>query len=133
VDALPLADEPKKIKFYTDTHIAKAVAVQLRNRGVDIVRCEEVGLAEASDLEHLEYALKHDRVVITNDDDFLATIKGWQSQGRNHVGMMYCLPHVQGTGAIGKIVNLCFELHELIEGGAGTVEEDIVNHVIYVS
>jgi hypothetical protein len=36
----------EKIKFYTDTHIAKAVAVQLRQKGVDIVRCEEVGMAE---------------------------------------------------------------------------------------
>jgi hypothetical protein len=37
------------IKFYADTHIAKAVAVQLRLRGVDIVRCEEVDMTQVDD------------------------------------------------------------------------------------
>jgi hypothetical protein len=31
------------IKFYTDTHIAKVITLQLRRRGVDILHCEEVG------------------------------------------------------------------------------------------
>ncbi len=121
------------LKFYTDTHIAKAVAVQLRERGVDIVRCEEVGLAAASDRAHLEYATDESRVIITNDDDFLALDKTYRVQGKRHGGIMYCLPQVQGIAAIGKIVTKCYELHILIAGGAGTVEADIANQIIYVS
>jgi len=33
------------LQLYTDTHIAKAIAEQLRAHGVDVVRCEEVGMA----------------------------------------------------------------------------------------
>ncbi len=131
-----MTDAPKSptlLKFYTDTHIAKAIAFQLRERGVDIVRCEEVGLGTASDVEHLEYAATDNRVMITNDDDFLALDKSWREQGRRHAGIMYCLPHVQGIAAIGRIVTECYELHLLIAEGAGTVEEDIANQIIYLS
>jgi predicted nuclease of predicted toxin-antitoxin system len=40
------------MKLYADTHIPKQVAIQLRQKGVDIVRCEDIGLAEADDNEH---------------------------------------------------------------------------------
>jgi hypothetical protein len=128
-----LPEEQSSLKFYTDTHIAKAVAVQLRERGVDIVRCEEAGLATASDLEHLEYATRENRVMITNDDDFLALHKAWLKEHRRHGGILYCLPHVQGVSAIGKIVSECYELYSLIREGAGSVEEDIANQIIYLS
>src|SRR6266540_1346766 len=52
------------IKFYTDSHIAKAIAVQLRNRSVDIVRCQDVGMDDADDIEHLEYAASQGRTII---------------------------------------------------------------------
>jgi hypothetical protein len=40
------------MKLYADTHIPKQVAIQLRQKGIDIIRCEEVGLGEASDDKH---------------------------------------------------------------------------------
>jgi hypothetical protein len=43
------------LEFYTDTHITKQVAVQLRKRGVDVVLCEEVGLmAVVTGVEYTE-------------------------------------------------------------------------------
>lgn len=128
-----MPDNAPPIRFYTDTHIAKAIAIQLRDKDVDIIRCEEVGLAEASDVEHLTYATKQQRVIITHDDDFLQLDKQWRTEKKSHAGIIYCLPHLQGKSSIGKIVNLCLDLHELIAGGAGTIEEDIVNKVIYLS
>jgi predicted nuclease of predicted toxin-antitoxin system len=80
---------PTAIKFYTDTHIAKAVAVQLRARGIDVVRCEEVGMAEADDDAHLAYATREGRVVITADRDFLRLHKQWQAAGKSHGGIIY--------------------------------------------
>jgi hypothetical protein len=41
------------IKFYADTHIARAVAFQLSQRGFDVIRCEEVGMALAGILNTL--------------------------------------------------------------------------------
>lgn len=40
------------IAFYFDTHLAKAIVDQLRARGVDVVRAEEVEMANALDEEH---------------------------------------------------------------------------------
>lgn len=42
-----------KLQLYADTNIAKAVTDGLNNRGVDVVRCEDVGMAEAEDSDHL--------------------------------------------------------------------------------
>ncbi len=123
---------PTSLKFYTDTHIAKAVAAQLRARGVDVVRCEEVGMSEASDLEHLEYATREGRVMITNDQDFLILDQNWQAQGKRHCGIMHCNKNVQGEIAIGIIVKACLFYHEMIDGGAATVDDDIVNQVLYL-
>jgi predicted nuclease of predicted toxin-antitoxin system len=126
----PMADQ---LKFYTDNHIAKAVAVQLRKRGIDAIRCEEVNMANASDLAHLEYAAKEKRILITNDDDFLKLDQNWRIEGKNHAGIMFCLSHIQGKNMVGRIIQECLELHELIAGGAGTIEEDIENQIIYIS
>ena len=39
-----------------DVHMPHAVAIGLRRRGVDVVRAQEVGLADANDDEHMKYA-----------------------------------------------------------------------------
>ena len=46
------------LQLYTDSHIPKALSAQLREREVDIVRCQELGFADESDLFHLEYATR---------------------------------------------------------------------------
>ena len=121
------------LKFYTDTHIARALAIQLRGRGVDIVRCEEVGLAEISDEAHLTYATEKNRVVVTADADFLRLHQEWQEQGKAHAGIIYCLPHLQGKSSIGRILEEIMMYYELIVGGAGSIKEDVANRVFYVS
>ncbi|MBN1565155.1 MAG: DUF5615 family PIN-like protein [Anaerolineae bacterium] len=127
-----MEDKPTPIKFFTDSHIAKAVAMQLREKGVDIVRCQEVGLADAADSVLLEYAVQDGRVMISNDQDFLRLNARWQEEGRSHNGIMFCQEHLQGMPGISAIVKACLDYHEMIEGGAGTVEDDIVNHLIFV-
>src|SRR5574341_1990538 len=115
------------LKFYTDTHIAKQVAVQLRNRGVDIVRCEEVGMAEASDLALLEYAIEEDRAVVSIDKHFPGWHKRWMETGKTHTGIFCLHRNLQGDGAIGRIVIELYEYHQLVEFGAATLEKDIHN------
>lgn len=120
------------LKFYTDTHIAKAVAVQLRARGIDVVRCEEVGLADAKDLTHLQYATEQGRSLITRDADFLRLHVRWQGENRRHGGIFFIQDHLQGEKAIGVIVRTLMEYHELVSGTAALVEKDIANRVIYI-
>ena len=69
--------------FYTDAHIHYAAVKQLRDKGVDIVRCQDVGMDDASDSEHLTYATDQGRVVVTCDKDFLICIGNGLSCEKN--------------------------------------------------
>jgi predicted nuclease of predicted toxin-antitoxin system len=127
-----MSDEPLHLKFYTDTHIAKAVAEQLRQRGIDAVHCEEVGMADASDPEHLEYATKEGRVMVSHDRDFQSHHYEWLAEGKPHAGIISVSRRLQGTPNIGRIVTTLAEYHQLIAEGAGTVEADIANQLIEI-
>lgn len=118
------------MKFYTDTHIPKAAALQLRNRGIEVARCEEVGLAEADDTEHLEYATAQGCTLVSHDLDFLELHAAWSHQGLKHCGTV--LFHRQFQGNIGKIVTELSDWHALITSGAGTVEADVYNKLIEI-
>lgn len=125
-------DDLPCIKFYADTHIAKAVAIQLRNHGVDIVRCEEVGLAEAKDTAHLQYATSEGRVMVSMDRDFPDLHQEWQNNGLSHAGILMIAPKYQGDGGIGTIVHEILFWHEAIMAGAATLEGDVKNQLLYV-
>lgn len=109
------------LKFYTDTHIPKQVAIQLRAKGVDVVRCEEVSMAEADDEAHLEYATEHELALITKDFGFRARHFRWLSEDKVHHGIFYC--QNRQSPAIGLIVNACFEYYTFVEDEAATLDE----------
>jgi hypothetical protein len=118
------------LKFFTDTHIPKQVAIQLNALGIDVLRCQDCGLEDASDDKLLVYAVSHERAILTKDDDFLTLHSQWQGDGREHFGIFYC-PY-RDKASIGLIVKICAEYHELIESGAGT-DNDIKNEVMYIT
>lgn len=118
------------ISFFTDTHIGKQVAIQLRVKGITVVRCQDVGLEDAEDAKLLEYAISHEFSLLTKDDDFLKLHREYINSGNVHFGIFYC-PY-RDIPSIGLIVKVCSEYHELIESGAGTVY-DIKNQVIFIS
>lgn len=113
------------IKYYLDTHIAKAVAVQLRNKTIEVVRCEEVNMAEASDKAHLEYAAANGYTMVSHDIDFIILHAEWLYAERAHAGIVVFAEKFQGN--IGKIVTELYTLYTLIQEGAGTLERDIHN------
>ncbi len=119
-----------KLNFYFDTHIANAVSDQLRLRGVEVVRCEDVGMADASDLEHLEYATAKGLAVVSHDQDFLILDAQWQDKGRSHAGIFHIQPWLQGS--TGQIVKELFSYYEMIKEGAGSIEADITNQVLFI-
>ena len=118
------------IKFYTDSHIAKTIVAQLRQRNVDVLRCQDVGMDDADDVEHLEYATSQGRTVLTSDADFLALDEQWQSSGRPHTGIIYVRP--ERKDAIGTIVAHLVFLHEAVVAGAADLATDIYNRVIRI-
>lgn len=120
------------LKFYFDTHIPKQVALQLRSRGVEVVRCEEVGMQDASDYEHLTYATEHELTLVSIDKDFHRHYKEWSENDKPHTGIISVSSALQGKRAIGKLMTALHDFWLLIEAGAGTQEEDIHNRMIFL-
>jgi predicted nuclease of predicted toxin-antitoxin system len=79
-----------KATFYTDSHIPHAAVKQLRGKGVDIVRCQDVGLDHANDSEHLTYASEHGHVMVSCDNDFPVLHWKWLAAEKPHSGIIYC-------------------------------------------
>ncbi|MDQ7024404.1 MAG: DUF5615 family PIN-like protein [Anaerolineae bacterium] len=115
-----------------DTHIAKAISVQLRQKGVDALRLEEIADMpnNSSDKQILTYATVRGRAVLSLDDDFDVLHTEWLSQGKSHAGIFRGQSYLQGN--IGIIVNNLIEYHELIVSGAGTME-DLRSQLIFIS
>ncbi len=73
------------IRHDTDEHVPKAIIQGLRQRGVDVQTVSEVGLRGASDEDHLSWAQKNERVLFTQDTDFLRL----HASGSKHSGIVF--------------------------------------------
>lgn len=62
------------LRYYFDEHIDVAIAVQLLARGIDVLTAQAVGRAgqKIPDSQQLAYATQLDRVIVTEDRDFVA-------------------------------------------------------------
>jgi uncharacterized protein with PIN domain len=107
-----------RIRFYLDEHVAKAVAKGLRQRGVDVKTIVELELSGASDEKHLEFAQSENRVIFSQDDDFLKLV----SQGLNHPGIVYAPQHTP----IRKIISDLMLIYEVLDA------EEMRDHVEYL-
>jgi len=94
-----------ELRFHLDEHVAQAVAEGLRRRGIDATTTHEAGLCSASDDEHLAYALRQGRVIVTNDDDFLRM----NTAGVPHAGIAY---YDQERHSIGYLIRRLVALWE---------------------
>lgn len=59
------------LAFYADEHIKRAIVGGLRLRGIDILTVQEDGYRAIPDPMILDRAAELNRLVFTNDDDFL--------------------------------------------------------------
>jgi len=59
------------LKAYADAHVVFGLVQALRQRGMDVVRVQDRGREQADDTELLDEALHDERVMLTNDVDFL--------------------------------------------------------------
>ena len=60
------------LKAFADEHVAHALVNALRMRGMDVVTVQDVGLRSEDDPQLLDFAYKNERIILTNDHDFLA-------------------------------------------------------------
>lgn len=60
------------LKAFADEHVVFALVNGLRSRGMDIVTVQDAGLRSEDDPLLLDFAYRNERMVLTNDHDFLA-------------------------------------------------------------
>ncbi len=99
----------RTIRFHLDEHIDSAVAEGLRRRGADVSTTAERGLIGQSDEVHWQLVYSEQRVLVTNDSDFLQ----FHSQGRPHWGIAYCHQQSRTIGQMIHTLELVWELLEL--------------------
>ena len=98
----------RSVRTYLDEHGPRAVQRGLHQRGVDAVTVSDVGMLGASDAEPLTDALRTQRVLFTQDADFLRLA----AAGIPHAGIVYAL---QGR-SIGEIIRGLMLIYQMLEG-----------------
>ncbi len=75
--------------LFLDHNVRAAVAVGLRQRGVDVITAYEDGSAEWDDESLLDRANELRRVFFTHDDDFWVIADHWLAAKRPFSGVVY--------------------------------------------
>ncbi len=107
-----------KIRYYTDEHVSKVVIRSLRNNGVNVLTTPEAGKLEASDEEHLDFALSARRVIFTQDDDFLKLA----ALDTPHHGIVYAHQHTPTN----KIIKGLMLIYDVLES------EEMIGNIEYL-
>jgi len=79
----------EEIKLYIDEDLSDRIAVALRSKGFNAISAHEVDMRGRTDKEQLEYATKHDRVLLTrNVKHFVNLQREYYKKGISHNGMV---------------------------------------------
>ena len=107
-----------KIRYYTDEHVAKAVIRGLRQRGVDVLTVPEANKRGVDDEAHLAFAFAENRVIFTQDDDFLHLA----SSDKAHAGIVYAPQHTP----IGTIIKGLMLIYQVLDA------EEMIGNIEYL-
>lgn len=102
------------VLLYADECVDARVVLGLRAGGLDIVTAKELGLLGASDVVHLNKALKLGRIVVSADQDFLSLAHHKLQNGEQFPGLFFLTPEIK----VGRAVRELFRLAEQAELGA---------------
>lgn len=89
------------LSFYMDENVSRLITEGLRRRGVDVLTVQEDGLSGEPDPIVFDRATELQRVLFTQDDDFLAEGSRRQVEGVSFSGVIYA--H-QRNVSVGKCV-----------------------------
>ena len=105
------------IRFHLDESADGRLAAALRRRGIDVTTPLDTALVSAEDEQHLAFADAENRVIITQDSDFLAL----HQAGSRHAGIAFCAP---GTRTLGYLLRYLCLMHDCLtpEDMRGRVE-----------
>ncbi|MEM8523535.1 MAG: DUF5615 family PIN-like protein [Bacteroidota bacterium] len=107
-----------ELKFYLDEHIPKAVLKGLKTREIDAISCIEADMRTAKDEEHLLYAGRDGRVIVTYDNDFLKL----HNEGKGHAGIAFAPKPL----SIGEMISTLLLMYQVFD------KEDMLNQVEFI-
>jgi len=110
------------IALYMDVHVRHMITVGLRMRGVDVLTAQEDGRRLEDDPDLLDRAAELDRVIFTNDDDFLAEAQRRQVEGIDFIGIIYAHQRTP--------IGVCVRDLELV--AKVNIPIDIFNQVVFL-
>lgn len=97
----------ERIRFHLDENVDSAIALGLRRYGIDITTTNDAGLRSQPDEVQLEFIQQTQRVLFTQDADFLIIA----SCSTAHPGITYCK---KGTRSIGEILEALILIYEVM-------------------
>ncbi len=77
------------LAYYFDHHVPAAIADGLAAKGIDVLTAAADGRADWDDERILERATELQRLVFTQDADFLVIVHAWITQGQDFAGLVY--------------------------------------------
>jgi uncharacterized protein with PIN domain len=92
------------MRFHLDEHLAHAIAAGVRRRGIDVTTAD-ADLLSAPDEDHLAFAKRERRVIVTQDTDFLRHA----ASDPMHFGIVF---HPQGKRSLGAIIRHLALMHD---------------------
>jgi uncharacterized protein with PIN domain len=95
------------VRYFTDEHVATAIASGLRKRGVDVLTVVEAKLLGADDPELLAFAREQKRVIVTQDRDFLRMA----ANEYDHPGVAYA-PQGRSIGEMVRLLDLLAQVSD---------------------
>jgi predicted nuclease of predicted toxin-antitoxin system len=95
------------LRFYFDHNMSPAVARGLQRRGVDVLIAMDDGTSTWDDESILIRATELDRVVCTEDSDFLTISARWVSEGREFPGIVFLRQQDVSIGVAVNELEMC--------------------------
>jgi Domain of unknown function (DUF5615) len=111
------------LRLYMDVHVNAAITAGLRRRDIDVLTAQEDGSRQFEDTTLLDRATQLDRVLFSQDEDFLAIAEERQSSRVPFAGLIY--GH-QLAATVGKYVLELEVVCKVLE------PEDMMNRIEYL-
>jgi predicted nuclease of predicted toxin-antitoxin system len=111
------------VAFYMDEHIRREITIELRKRGVDVLTVQEDGRTSFPDPIILDRAMELQRVMFSQDRDFLTEANRRQQTGVKFAGVIY-------ARQLGVTIGDCVRDLEII--AKASHPEDLANCVQYL-
>ncbi len=103
------------IRFHLDENVSPKIANGMRLQGLDVTTTQETGLLKASDEIQFRFAQREQRVIITQDSDFLRIA----SRHPNHSGILF---YSTRHSSIGQVILEAVSLYHAGEDLRGMVK-----------